>query len=119
MMPIVKVSVDQQTYNQLVRLRKKEGLPSVSALFLKKAGVLTEEREASEIVTAAFKTLKRKESGFEFSLRDLFPSSRWRSFSKVGRLRAGKLFNAEVGTLRHGVKVGGKTASNHQLYVKV
>jgi Domain of unknown function (DUF1413) len=116
MMPIIKTVVDEETYAKLVRLRRSEGLPSVSALFLKKAGVFTEEKEASEIVRAAFAQVNRRSKGYEFRLRDLFPRDRWEAFSKAGRLRAGRIFHAEASTARRGVLIGGKTASNHQLY---
>ncbi len=117
MMPMIKTIVDEGTYKRLVRDRKAAGLPSVSALFLKKCGVLDEETEAAEIVRSALKTAKRKSSGCQFRLRDLFPRERWESFSRGARLRAGRMFNAEMAAAVDGIRIGPKTASNHQTYV--
>lgn len=116
MMPMIKTTVDDKTYRKLVRDRKAAGLPSVSALFLKNCGVLSEEREAAEIVRSALKIIERKESGYEFKLRDLFPAERWEAFSKGARLRAGRMFHAEIAAATRGVRLGRKTGSNHQLY---
>ena len=71
MMPMIKTFVDEETYAQLVQERKKAGLPSVSALFLKNCGVFDEETEATEIVRSAVKAANPKGSGHEFRLRDL------------------------------------------------
>lgn len=118
MMPTVRVTVDPAIYKQLVAMRKKEGVPSVSALFLKKTVGLTEEMEAGEIVARALKQAKLREAGDIFRLRDLFPAAQWEDFSKGARLRAGRAFNAKVATARDGIRIGKKTGANHQLYVK-
>jgi hypothetical protein len=116
-MPMIKTNVDDDTYALLVRKRKKAGLPSVSALFLKECGVLSDAKEAGEIVRRALKTAKGKDSGFEFRLRDLFAKNNWNAFSKGARLRAGRMFHDEIAAAIHGIRTGRKSASNHQFYV--
>jgi Domain of unknown function (DUF1413) len=116
-MPTIKTVIDQSTYDFLVRKRKKEGVPSVSALFLKHCGVLTDAKEASEIVKRGLRIAKGKDSGYEFRLRDLFPSRQWTTWTKGARLRAGRMFHEEVGAAIHGIRTGRKSASNHQYYV--
>jgi hypothetical protein len=116
-MPVVKTRLDDTSYQKLVRMRKEAGLPSVSALFLQKCGLLTDEREAREIVRRALTRAKRKPSGAEFSLRDLFPKANWEDFSKGARLRAGKMFISEIGLAVHGIRAGRKSSANLQYYV--
>jgi hypothetical protein len=117
MMPVIKTMVNEEIYAELVRRRKHLGLPSVSALFLKSCDLLSEDQEATEIVRSAFKNLRKKTSGYEFRLRDLFPSDRWNSFSKGARLRAGRMFQEQVAEATHGVRATHKSASNHQFYL--
>lgn len=117
MVPLIKTNVDEKTYKKLVRERKAAGLPSVSALFLKNCGLLNEEREAAEIVRAALKAAGKLALGEEFRLRDLFPAERWELFTKGARLRAGRMFHAEIAAATRGIRVGSKTGSNHQIYV--
>jgi hypothetical protein len=114
---MIKTTVDDDTYASLVRKRKKAGVPSVSALFLKQCGELTETKEASEIVKRALRIAKGKEGGYEFRLRDLFPARQWGKWTKGARLRAGRMFNAEIGTAIHGIRTNHKSASNHQCYI--
>lgn len=116
-MPTIKTHVDDETYTFLVKQRKKAGLPSVSALFLKQAGALTDGQEAGEIVRRALKIAKGKDSGFEFRLRDLFATKDWERFSKGARLRAGRLFYEEIAAAVHGIRALRKSASNQQIYV--
>jgi hypothetical protein len=115
-MKTIKTVVDDETYAELAKKRRLEGLPSISALLLKKAGALTDADEAREIVTAAFKRANGKRSGYEFRLRDLFPDSEWVKFSKGARLRAGRLFYERVAEATHGIRTLSKTSSNHQRY---
>lgn len=116
-MPVIKTTVDEETYAELVRKRKRAGLPSVSALFLKSSGVLTDQHEANEIVTRALKLAKKQESGFEFRLRDLFDDDQWERFSKGARIRAGRMFYDKISAATHGIRAEGKGWSGHQLYV--
>jgi Domain of unknown function (DUF1413) len=116
-MPMIKTTVDDDTYAFLVRKRKQAGVPSVSALFLKRCGVLTDAKEASEIVKRGLRIAKGRESGYEFCLRDLFPPSQWTAWTKGARLRAGRMFHEEVGAAIHGIRTSRKSASNHQYYV--
>jgi Domain of unknown function (DUF1413) len=116
-MPTIKTKVDDETYAFLVRLRKKERVPSVSALFLKRCGVLTDAKEGSEIVKRGLRIAKGRESGYEFRLRDLFPPHQWATWSKGARLRAGRMFHEEVGAAIHGIRTSRKSASNHQYYM--
>lgn len=118
MMPTVRTTLDAATYKRLVAMRKREGVPSVSALFLKKTVGLSEQMEADEIVRQALNAAKAREKGEQFRLRDLFLEARWERFSKGARLRAGRAFNAKVGMAVDGIRIGKKTASNHQLYVR-
>ena len=117
-MPTVKTTIDPVTYRKLVAMRKKEGLPSVSALFLKRSVGLTPEMEADEIVRRALSAAKARTKGSAFRLRDLFLPDQWESFTKGARLRAGRAFNAKIGAATDGIRIGKKSASNHQLYVK-
>jgi hypothetical protein len=116
-MPVVRTVLDDKAYASLVKLRRREGVPSVSALFLKRCGILTDDKEAGEIVRRALKIAKRKGSGFEFRLRDLFPSAQWEQWSKGSRLRAGRMFFEEIATAVHGIRSARKSSSNHQYYV--
>lgn len=114
---MIKTHVDPETYRRLSRLRRDEGLPSISALFLKKCELLTDSSEADEIVRGALKRVKeRKEIGEEFCLRDLF--TQWEDYSKGARLRAGKLFFQRVQAARDGIHPCGKNRSGQQLYRK-
>ena len=115
-MPTVKTKIDDDNYAVLVRMRKKAGVPSVSALFLQKCGLLTDEAEASEITRLALRTAKRKDSKQEYRLRDLFLKTRWDQFSKGARLRAGKMFHDEVASAVHGIRATGKSSTGHQFY---
>jgi hypothetical protein len=116
-MPTIKTLIDDDIYAQLVRERKKAGVPSISALFLKKCGVLTEANEAGEIVRRAFRRAKTKGRGFEFRLRDAFTPRDWENFSKGARLRAGRLFQEQIGTAVHGIRASRKSSSGHQFYI--
>lgn len=116
-MPMVKVNMDTQTYGVLVAARKKEGLPNVASLLLKKAGVLDDELLSAQIVRRALVRAKRKPSGARFKLRDLFPRSEWEAYPKSARITAGAMFLDEVNTAVHGVRADGKSTSNHQYYV--
>jgi hypothetical protein len=115
-MPIVKTVLDDAAYKKLVKMRKKEGVPSVSALFLKKCGLLTDEGEANELVIKALLKAKSKQSGAEFRLRSLFPTSDWEQFSKGARLRAGKIFHGKISLATDGIRIGKKSSSGHQFY---
>jgi hypothetical protein len=115
MMPTIKTDVDEETYAELVRLRRQEGVASVSALFLKRCGLLTDAQEAEELVKRAL-SLARRRPNREFRLRDLFSAAQWGEFSKGTRIRAGRLFFERVTAQDLGIEAGDKTASNHQLY---
>jgi len=113
-MKTVKVSVDDATYLRLVADRKAAGLPSVAALLLQKAGALSEDAEAAEITRQAIRRAKSREG--EFSLKQLFPETRWKGFTKSARLRAGRKFYNRVASATDGIAIGGKGASGHQMY---
>ncbi|SDA25337.1 DUF1413 domain-containing protein [Sphingomonas sp. NFR15] len=117
-MKMIKTIVDEQTYASLASKRKAEGLPSISALFLKKCGVLDDEREAGEIKRRALRLALKKPAGVPFRLQELFPPARWDAFSKGARLRAGKMFKAEVDAAVDGIRAIHKSSSNHQYYVR-
>jgi hypothetical protein len=117
-MKTIKTKVNDETYSQLVSKRRSEGLPSVSALFLKMCGVLTDDDEAREIVKKARKKISKKAIGAEFTLRELFGDEQWEGFSKGARLRAGRLFYEYAAEATHGISVLDKTSSNHQRYKK-
>ena len=118
MMPTVRTTLDQATYKKLVAMRKKHGVPSVSALFLMKTVGLSDEMEADEIVRRAMISAKARKKGDVFRLRDLFKEDQWERFSKGARLRAGRSFNAKVGVAVDGIRIGKKSSSNHQLYIR-
>lgn len=113
-MPTVKVDFDDETYQRLVVERKSEGLPSVQALLLKRAGALTEDAEADEIIRQAVRKAKRREG--EFSLKQLFLAASWDRFSKGARLRAGRRFYNRVAAATDGIAIGRKGPSGHQMY---
>jgi hypothetical protein len=116
-MPIVKTFLDDQTYAELVGQRKAAGLPSVSALFLQKCDVLTDDKAAAEIVRRGLARAKNKDSSSdEFRLRDLFPRSIWEQFPIGARLRAGRLFYEKVSAAVDGIRATGKSSSNQQMY---
>lgn len=116
-MPLIKTNVDDATYASLTDKRKRAGLPSVSALFLKECGELTDEREAGEIVKQALRLALKRTPGEKFRLQDLFLKSRWEMFSKGARLRAGRMFKAEIDGAQTGIRAVQKSSSNHQFYV--
>jgi hypothetical protein len=115
-MPTVKTRVDDATYATLVAKRKAAGLPSVSALFLRESGVLTDQVAASEIARRALARAKKKSGEPEYLLRDLFAQKEWQKYPKGARLRAGKMFNAEVASAVHGIRATRKSSTNHQYY---
>jgi hypothetical protein len=115
-MPIVKTKLDDTTYQDAVRMRIAAGLPSVSALFLERCGLLTDETEAREIVKQASARAKKKPKGAEFRLRDLFKPDVWNQFSKGARLRAGKLFHSKVARAVDGIRMGKTSGAGHQFY---
>ena len=117
-MPLIKTVVDDDTYESLTRKRKTEGMPSISALFLKRCDELTDEKEAEEIVRQALRQAAKREPEERFKLQDLFPPKRWEAFKKGARLRAGRMFKAEVDAARHGLRAVAKSSSNHQYYVR-
>jgi len=116
-MPVIKTEVDDATYKNLVGKRKRLGLPSVSALFLKSCNEYDDQTEANEIVRVALSAAKKKASGDEFRLCDLFPQ-RWDKFAKGARLRAGKMFSDEIKAAIHGIRTSRKSSSNHQFYCR-
>jgi hypothetical protein len=116
MMPTIKTTVSQDDYAKLVQARRAAGLPSISAYLLKKAGILTDDMEADEIVRQALRRAKAKSKGEKFRLRDLFAKDLWDDFSKGARLRAGRSFYVKIGAAVHGIAAAGKSASHHQLY---
>jgi hypothetical protein len=119
-MPTIKTNVDPATYSKLVEITKQEGLLSISALFLKRAGVPTDRAESDEILRRALIRAKAKGSGETFRVRDLFLPGRWKAFSTGARLRAGRAFHAKVaaGGESFEIGLGPKTPENHQTYVK-
>lgn len=118
-MKTIKTMVDAETYSMLVRERRRLRLPSVSALFLKKCGVLTDVDEAREIVEAARRKIARLDEGGRFTLRELFQDEQWEGFAKGARLRAGRLFHEYAAEEAHGIVIlEEKTSANHQMYKK-
>ena len=117
-MRIIKTRLDDAGFAKLSKMRKTAGLPSISALFLEKCGLLSDEKEAQEIVRLALIRAKKKPRGTEFRLRDLFVKSLWEEFSKGARLRSGKMFYDRVSAAVHGIRDCGKSPSNHQLYIR-
>lgn len=117
-MKIIKTFVDDATYASLARKRKKAGVPSISALFLKNCDELTDEKEAGEIVRQAWRAAAKMDLGDEFKLQDLFATKRWEGFSKGARLRGGRMFKAEVDGATAGIRAIRKSSSNHQFYVR-
>jgi hypothetical protein len=113
-MPTIKTHVDESTYQKLVKMRRAAGLPSVSALFLDKCEVLTDAKEAGEIVRQALRRAKKKNGGSQFRLRDLFKN--WQQFSKGARLRAGRLFFEKVSAAVDGIRPVRKSPSGQQIY---
>lgn len=118
-MPTIKTRVDDRTYKRLVAKRKKAGLPSVSALFLRETGESNDRAEAAEIARVALARAKKKPSGTEYLLRGLFSASGWGKFSKGARLSAGKMFHAEIASAVHGIRATRKSSTHHQFYLTV
>lgn len=118
-MPTIKTTVDETVYAKLVDMRRKRGLPSVSALFLNELGLLTDKTAAAEIVKSAISRAHRKRKGQTYRLKDLFPADRWEGFSKSSRLSAGKMFNVKINAPDSGIIALEKSSSNHQLYQTV
>ena len=117
-MPTVRTTMDEATYRKLVADRKAAGLPSVSALFLLKCGVLDDNMAASEIVRKAKVRAAKKADNERFRLRDLFQTDEWNKYSKGARLRAGRLFFDEMAAAVDGIRPEKKSSSGHQYYIK-
>jgi hypothetical protein len=115
-MPTIKTKVDAKTYRHLVKMRKAAGLPSVSALFLDKCELLTDDGAAAEIVRIALDRAKEKSADDQYRLRDLFSKKSWEQFSKGARLRAGRMFQQKVAAAIDGIRATRKNATNHQFY---
>ena len=120
-MPTIKTTVDAATYSKLVAMRKKRGVPSVSALFLDLCGFLNDQKEAAEIVKRAFSLAAKRSGQPKYKLRDLFPKQHWEQFSKPARILAGKMFNAKVEAAKMDasdvrIKIEPKSTSNHSYY---
>jgi hypothetical protein len=118
-MPTIRVNVDSANYASLVKQRRIDGLPSVSALLLKRAGVLDDNSEADEIVRQAMDRAKKLPRGEEFRMRDLFKQDIWKKFPVGARLRAGKRFFAKVASAVDGIRALGKTSSGQQIYKRM
>ena len=116
-MKTVKVRVELPVYEQLVAMRRAEGMPSVPALLLKQCGLLSEEVVATEIVRRALARAKERVGEPAYRLSDLFGKAIWRRFPKGARLLAGKMFAERVASAVEGIRTSGKTSSGHQLYV--
>jgi hypothetical protein len=115
-MPLVKVRVDDKTYSRLVKMRIKAGLPSVPALLLDRCGLLTDDKEAQEIVRQAKRRALQKPSGTRFLVRDLFKDHVWNQFSKGARIKAGKRFHQDAARAVDGIRIDKKSGSGHQYY---
>lgn len=120
-MPTIKTTVDAATYAKLVAMRKKRGVPSVTALFLDLCGLLTDQKEAAEIVKRAFSAAAKRSGQPKYKLRDLFPKLQWEQYSKPARILAGKMFHAKVEASKVEasdvrIKIEEKSTSNHQYY---
>ena len=115
-MKTIKTAVDDAVYARLAKARRAAGLPSISALFLKNSGVLSDDDEAREIVKVALRRAAKQPQGYKFRLRDLFQDSLWEDFAKGARLRAGRQFFERVSEATTGIRSLPKTSSNHQRY---
>lgn len=115
-MKTIKTIVDDENYAKLVKMRKDQGLPSISALFMKKTVGLTPALEAEQIVSRALKAAKVRPLNELFILRDLFPRDQWNKFDRSARLQAGRAFYARISAARDGIIPGPKTQANHQQY---
>ena len=116
-MPVIKTAVDQHAYARLARMRLAEGVPSISALFLKKCGMATDDGIASDIVKNALIRAKKLPKKYTFKLSDLFSDAEWDGFPKGARLRAGRAFFGRVAAARDGIRPSHKSSSNHQFYI--
>jgi Domain of unknown function (DUF1413) len=85
-------------------MRKAAGLPNVSALFLHKCDLLTDDGEAAEIVRTALQRAKRQSGDDDYRLRDLFSKKTWEQFSKGARLRAGRMFHQKIAAALDGIR---------------
>jgi hypothetical protein len=112
----VKIPLSEAEYASLLAMKKVHGVPSIPALLKKLAGLYTESAEATAIVDTAMRKAKRKPLNEEFRLKDLFLPSRWESFGKIPRLRAGKLFRDRVTLAVDGIVATRKNSTNHQFY---
>jgi hypothetical protein len=116
-MPLIKTTVDDHTYARLARMRLAEGVPSISALFLRKCGVATDDGIASDIAQDALVRAKKLPNKYTFKLSDLFSDAEWEGFPKGARLRAGRAFFERIAAARDGIRPSHKSSSNHQFYV--
>jgi predicted CopG family antitoxin len=113
---VIKTTVDEEAYKELVEMRKKEGVPSVSALFLKLSGQLSSDKMVREVVRTALSKAKKTQKGKEYRLCDLFEDATWKKYTPGVRTKAGAAFKAEVDTAVHGIRPTRKSSANHQYY---
>ncbi len=115
-MKTIKTTVDDATYGKLVAIRKEEGLPSVSALFLRKCNALSPQTEAVEITKKAVQLALKQPKTVRYRIKDLFPALAWEGYSKSARIGAGRLFNSKVNAPNSGLAEVGISGSNHMFY---
>lgn len=117
-MPVIKVHLDDAAYRRLVKRRRAEGMPSVSALLLNSVGELDNDKVAAEIVRRAKIKALNRDKGTRFRLRELFPSEQWEKFPTSARLKAGRLFYAQMSAAVDGIMPDAKSSAGHQYYIK-
>jgi len=110
--------MSDEVYEQLRRAAKDNGYPGIGSYLLDKAGALTDDAEAADIVKKARVRFRTRPLGKPFTLRQLFEPDHWNGFSKAARIGAGRLFFDNATSGIDGLAVGPKSGSNHQTYVR-
>jgi hypothetical protein len=119
-MKTVRVAMSDEAYEKLRKESKRQKLPGVASLLLRKAGVLSDDALAADIVKKALTKAKKKEIGTVFRLKELFKEADWEAYPVGLRIRTGRQFQeATSGTKHPMLKALGKDDANHQTYERI
>lgn len=117
---ILRITMSEETFNNLSRARKEKGFPGIGSYLLDLAGELTDDEESFDIVKKCrIRALRKAPSSKKFSLKSLFPEDTWNGFSAGARQKAGRLFFAEVQKGLDGIIAVRESDTNSQRYVRV
>lgn len=116
-MKTVRVAMSDEAYEKLRKDARRQKLPGVASLLLRKAGVLSDDALAADIVKKALLRAKKQEIGAVFRLKELFTEADWKAYPVGVRIRTGRQFQEAMGGNKHPMLESlGKDDANHQMY---